>query len=95
LVGNRRASDKLHHLLKRGASVFFLGSVTPERMERLSGSRTGGAAIVDDVRLVTGYGREEHRARSRAQGFTGYFLEPVRSEELRAALSPTSPPDRG
>lgn len=44
-----------------------------------------GAELV--MFAVTGYGSEEHRERSRAQGFTGYFLKPVRAEELSEALS--------
>jgi signal transduction histidine kinase/ActR/RegA family two-component response regulator len=36
---------------------------------------------------VTGYGSEEHRERTRAQGFAGYFLKPIVADELATAIT--------
>lgn len=39
------------------------------------------------ILAVTGYGSEEHRERTRAQGFSGYFLKPVVAQELANAIT--------
>ncbi len=39
------------------------------------------------VFAVTGYGSEEHRERTRAQGFSGYFLKPIVADDLATAIT--------
>ena len=61
-----------------------LPSMDGVEVGRLLRERLGPSLVVF---AVTGYGSEEHRERCRAQGFSGYFLKPVRAAELSAALS--------
>ncbi|MBS1153206.1 MAG: multi-sensor hybrid histidine kinase [Myxococcaceae bacterium] len=60
-----------------------LPSMDGVELGRLLRERLGPSLVMF---AVTGYGSEQHRERTRGQGFSGYFLKPVRAAELSEAL---------